>query len=59
MKYTRCSDQLPPDGEEVHTKLDDEKGCRNEATLYRRGGLWYIPSGEMYVYYQPVPGKSR
>jgi hypothetical protein len=27
-----CSEQLPPIGEVVMTKIDDGKGCRNEST---------------------------
>lgn len=43
-----------PDDVVVMTKIDDEKGCRNEARLKRSGNLWFIPNGEMYVYYQPT-----
>ena len=43
-----------PEGVEVHTKIDDEDGCRNEQTLVRRGRLWWFPDGSMYVYYRPT-----
>lgn len=46
-----------PDGKVVRTKIDDERGARNETTLKRIGRLWYVPSGEVYVYYQPTHWK--
>ena len=48
-KYT-----LPPEGVVVETKIDDERGCRNETTLKRRKNLWFFPDGSMYVYYIPT-----
>jgi hypothetical protein len=46
---------LPPDGELVETKIDNRDGCRNEATLRRRGRLWFTPGeNSMYVYYTPT-----
>lgn len=47
-------DRLPPDGLEVMTKIDDNKGCRNEQTLKLRGNLWWTPDMAMYVYYCPT-----
>jgi hypothetical protein len=44
----------PPEGVVVETKIDDNKGLRNEATLLRRGNLWFVPDGSMYVYYTPT-----
>ena len=41
----------------VMTKIDDEKGCRNERLMMKRGNLWWINPGEdseMYVYYTPT-----
>jgi hypothetical protein len=32
-----CTDELPPDGEIVMTKIDDGKGLRNEQKLQLRG----------------------
>ena len=49
-----CSEQLPPDGAVVNTKIDDEKGERNVQELKRQGSLWFIPDGSMYVYYTPT-----
>jgi len=46
-----------PRGRVVMTKIDDENGCRNIQPLQllpdvRR--LWFVPSGDMYVYYTPT-----
>lgn len=49
---TRAS--LPPEDLEVETKIDDEKGCRNEQSLVRHRGLWFFPDMSMYVYYSPT-----
>lgn len=38
----------------VMTKIDDEKGIRNETTLKRVGNLWWTPDDSMYVYYRPT-----
>ena len=46
--------ELPPEGVTVYTKIDDERGCRNEGKLYRRGNLWFLSDGSMYVYYTPT-----
>lgn len=46
--------ELPPEGVIVETKIDDERGCRNEGKLYRRRNLWFVPDGSMYVYYTPT-----
>lgn len=43
-----------PDGVVFMTKIDDEKGARNQTTLKRGGNLWWTPDGEMYVYYRPT-----
>jgi len=47
-EWIATSQQLPKDGEVVHTKIDDEKGCRNEQLLKRQGNLWFF-SGWQYV----------
>lgn len=47
-----------PDRIVVETKIDDEDGLRNEQRLMRRGNLWWLPSGEMYVYYTPTHWRS-
>lgn len=38
----------------IDTKIDDERGPRNEQKLKRRGRLWFFPDDSMYVYYQPT-----
>ncbi len=55
--YIAVSEELPPDGEIVMTKIDDENGCRNEQKLKRQGNLWWFPDGSMYVYYRPTHWK--
>ncbi len=56
-EWISCADQLPPDGEEVMTKVHDHHGCRNEQVLKRRGNLWWTP--DMYVYYTPTHWKHE
>jgi hypothetical protein len=43
-----------PVGPVVWTKIDDDKGTRNEAPLFKSGNLWFVPDGSMYVYYGPT-----
>jgi hypothetical protein len=52
--WNRTVARLPDEGVCVHTKIDDEKGVRNEQTLMRRGKLWFHPDESMYVYYTPT-----
>lgn len=47
-KWTRTIDELPPENQEVETKVDDLMGVRNEQTLMRVGKLWMHPDGKMY-----------
>jgi hypothetical protein len=49
---------LPPEGEVVETKIDDDKGCRNECKLVRKGSLWFYADLSMYVYYTPTHWRS-
>ena len=46
--------ETAPDGVEVMTKIDDERGVRNEQSLRRQGNLWFFPDMSMYVYYAPT-----
>jgi hypothetical protein len=47
--------ETAPEHIEVWTKIDDERGARNEAQLTRHGRLWYThPINGMYVYYTPT-----
>ena len=55
--YIACSTLLPENGEVVMTKIDDEKGERNEQPLKRSDNLWFFPDGSMYVYYTPTHWK--
>ena len=43
-----------PEGEDVETAIIDDDGARMVQTLTRRGRLWFVPSGAMYVYYTPT-----
>lgn len=52
-----CLRRLPPDGLEVETKIDDDKGCRNVTTLKYHRNLWWFPDMSMYVYYSPTHWK--
>jgi hypothetical protein len=52
--WIAVTDSLPPEREEVETKIHDAKGCRNETTLRRQGNLWFFPDWSMYVYYRPT-----
>ena len=52
--WIECSKELPPEGVEVETKIDDADGPRNEQSLKRKGSLWFFPDMSMYVYYAPT-----
>ena len=41
----------------VFTKIDDGRGKRNEQCLIRKGNLWWVPEGTVYVYYTPTHWK--
>lgn len=43
-----------PSNEVILTKIDDEHGERNVQLLTRKGRLWLVPDGSMYVYYTPT-----
>lgn len=49
--------ELPEEGVLVDTKIDDDKGIRNEAQLKRNNHLWLLSDGSMYVYYNPTHWK--
>lgn len=57
--WISCNTGLPPEGRNVMTKVDDEKGIRNEQILNRIGRLWFIDGGDMYVYYTPTHWKPK
>lgn len=52
--WTLTADRRPDEGVEVETKIEDDRGIRNQQPLVRQGRLWFFPSGEMYVYYTPT-----
>ena len=43
-----------PENVVVETRIDDEKGVRNEGRLQRVGRLWWTPDMAMYVYFTPT-----
>ncbi|WP_395543412.1 hypothetical protein [Neotabrizicola sp. sgz301269] len=56
--------ETAPEGVEVMTKIEDEKGARNEQSLVkvtREPGktrpLWFFPDLTVYVYYTPTHWK--
>jgi Protein of unknown function (DUF551) len=55
--WNYVGDCLPENGVEVLTKIDNEKGCRNETSLKRQGNLWFFPDMSIYVYYTPTHWK--
>lgn len=52
--WISTKDMMPPERELVMTKIDDADGARNEGKLKRIGRLWFVPDGNMYVYYRPT-----
>lgn len=50
--WVEIEKELPPEGVEVLTKIDDHKGAWNEQYLKRQGNLFF--AGTMYVYYTPT-----
>jgi hypothetical protein len=54
-----CGQALPTVDVVVDTKIDDERGVRNEQPLKRSGRLWFFPDGSMYVYYEPTHWRAR
>jgi hypothetical protein len=54
IQWRKISEELPPEGEAVNTKIDDARGPRNEQLLVRVGRLFYYPDHSMYVYYTPT-----
>lgn len=60
-EWTNVRDRLPPVDLVVDTKIDDERGTRNEQPLKRitNGRLWFFPDGSMYVYYEPTHWRNQ
>ena len=57
-EWIKTSEQLPTENAVVLTKIHDEKGPRNVAMLLRKGNLWFLHDGSMYVYYTPTHWRS-
>lgn len=58
--WIKVDSALPDRNVVVETKCDDELGLRNEVDLKRGSGrLWFIPSGDMYVYYTPTHWRHK
>lgn len=53
-EWISTHDQLPENGMVVETKIDDAMGCSDVSRLKRMDNLWFLPSGSMYVYYEPT-----
>ena len=51
--WHHIKEELPEEGIYVETKIDDDRGCRNQYVLRQKGNLWFLPDG-MYVYYTPT-----
>ena len=54
--WIKTNDELPPEGVEVETEIDDgiKDSPRNLQKLVRKGRLWFFPDMSMYVYYVPT-----
>ena len=52
--WIKVANRLPLEDVVVDTKIDDDKGCRNEQPLTRSGRLWFTRDGSTYVYYEPT-----
>lgn len=55
-EWTPCVDKMPPEHVMVLTKIDDERGVRNEQKLCWHSHLWWTDCGPaaIYVYYTPT-----
>ncbi len=49
-KWKATAYELPPEGQLVETISSGGE----QVQLKRRGALWFVKSGDMYVYYTPV-----
>lgn len=52
--WIKVSDCKPDINKIVETKIDDDKGLRNECNLIYFGNLWWLTDKSMYVYYTPT-----
>jgi hypothetical protein len=56
--WKKVAEENPLRNRVILTKVEDEKGTRNEQELKYDGKLWWLPDGSMYVYYTPTHWKS-
>ena len=56
--WYKTSDKLPKENVLVDTKIEDINGTRNCQQLFRKGNLWFLADGSMYVYYVPTHWKE-
>lgn len=59
MTWIPITQQLPPNGEVVETKIDNGLEVRNIQDLKRQGNLWWHTDGKMYVYYTPTHWRKK
>lgn len=57
--WLRITETEPPQKTPVLTRIDDERGIRNECVLVRQGRLWFFEDYSMYVYYVPTHWKDK
>ncbi len=53
-QWKLISEEKPPEGRTIKTKIQDQLGSRNEDYLIKKGNLWWTPDMKMYVYYTPT-----
>lgn len=54
-RWVKLSDRLPEEGVVVDVMKSDGEITQ----LKRRGRLWFVPDGIMYVYYEPTFWRER
>jgi len=52
--WIETASELPAENLVVETIIEDNKPARNEQRMFRRGRLWFVEDGSMYVYYTPT-----
>lgn len=53
-KWKSISEFPPPNDVVLKTCIKDENGIRNEQPLRKRGRIWWLADGSMYVYFTPT-----
>ena len=54
MNWVLINSLQPPENKVINYKIDDEKGCRNECQIIKKGNLYWLPDNSMYVYFTPT-----